>query len=94
MGDIIKAEELPENEQIYLKKGWFNEWKVVHPIKIDGKMNWFNFIFGSKTNMLFLVFILVLSALGYFGVNELISNYKTIAANPCDYCRACASILR
>ena len=35
-----------DNDRIFLKKGFFG-WKVIHPIKIDNKINWKNFIAGG-----------------------------------------------
>lgn len=34
-------------ERIFLKKDRLG-WRVVHPIKIDGKINWKNFLFGGS----------------------------------------------
>ena len=83
---IIETSELPLGEKVYLKKDFLG-WRVVHPIKDEsGKINWFNLIFGSKSNLLFLIIVALLALALYLGVTELISTYKAIAANPCDYC--------
>jgi len=64
-GTIIKAENLPIGEKIYLKKSSFFGWKVVNPIKNeDGSMNWFNFFVGGNWWNLILVAITVLIILG------------------------------
>lgn len=83
---IIETSELPLGEKVYLKKDFLG-WRVVYPIKNeDGTWNWFNIIFGSKSNLLFLIIVFLLGIGLYFGVTELIETYKQIAASPCDYC--------
>jgi hypothetical protein len=78
-----------DNETVHLKKDWLG-WRVVHPLKNeDGSWNWFNVCFGSKSNLVFLVILLVLGCAFYFGVQELISNYKMVADNPCNFCSDC-----
>ncbi len=45
---IIKAEDLPEDAKVYLKKEGKN-YRVVHPIKNDdGSINWFNLLTGGS----------------------------------------------
>ena len=93
---MIEASEIPEEEKVYLKKDWMG-WRVVHPLeKFEWskewlKRNWILLLFGSKSNMIFLGVVLLLGLGLYFGVNELISNYKAIADNPCLFCKDCAS---
>ena len=90
---IIEASELPSEEQVYLKKDFLG-WRVVHPIRnSEGKLNWFNFIFGSKSNLVFLIIIFILAVGFYLGINELINNYKLIADNPCKFCSDCQIML-
>ena len=87
----IEAGNLPEGEKVYLKKDFLG-WRVVNPIRNeDGSMNWFNLIFGSKSNLLFLVILLIFGVALYFGINELIGAYKDVAANPCAFCEDCYS---
>lgn len=84
---IIKAEELPEGENVYLKRGITGEWRVVHPWKRDdGSLNWFAIIFGSKGNFLLLIVIMLIAFALYFGVLQLIGAYQEVAANPCGFC--------
>lgn len=46
--NIIKAEDLPEAAEVYLKKQG-NNYRVVHPIKNDdGSWNWFNIFTGGS----------------------------------------------
>jgi len=88
---VIEASEIPNEEKVYLKKDILG-WRVVHPIKNeDGTTNWFNLIFGSKSNMVFLIMLLIVGVALYFGVNELLSAYKDVNANPCLYCEDCAN---
>ena len=91
---IIEASQLPSEEKVYLKKDWFG-WRVVHPIRNeDSSLNWFNFIFGSKSNLAFLIIIILLAGVFYLGINELIDNYKLIADEPCKFCKDCHEICR
>ena len=85
---IIEASQLPEGEKIYLKKDkFFGEWKVVYPThNEDGTINWKNLLIGSKWNLVFIIFVLLLLGIGYLGINELIEGYKSIADNPCNFC--------
>ena len=90
MAGVIEVSQLPETDKVYLKKDWFG-YRVVEPIKdpISGKINWFNLICGGKKGLVFLLFLLLLIGTFYLGVNELISNYKLIADNPCNFCEDC-----
>ena len=86
MNKIIEAAELPLEEKVYLKKDWFG-WRVVHPVKNeDGSWNWFNLIFGSKSNLAYLMLLLLFVITIYFGMHQIISQYQMIADNPCNYC--------
>jgi hypothetical protein len=86
---IIKAEDLPEHEQVYLKKS-FDGWRVVHPIRNeDGSLNWVNLIFGGRSNLIKLMFLVLILSLFFFGVNELLEAYKEVARNPCNFCKDC-----
>lgn len=87
---IIETSELPLGQKVYLKHDAFG-WRVVEPWKNPetGKINWFNFCFGGKRALLMLIVVLVILALIYFGVNEMISNYKVIAEAPCQFCKDC-----
>lgn len=86
MAKYIEAADLPEGEKVYLKKDKFG-WRVVDPyIPGDG---WVKRLFGGKRNQMICVVVIVLAILFYFGVNELVDNYKIIADNPCDFCETC-----
>lgn len=64
MNKIFKAEELPEGEKIYLKKG-FKGWQVVHPIKNEDKsINWKNLLTGGSWWNVIITLIIVLIILG------------------------------
>jgi hypothetical protein len=90
MTKIIEASQLPEKEKVYLKKDMFG-WRTVEPIKDPetNKINLYNLITGGKRNLVWLIFVFVALAVLYYGITELIDNYKTIADNPCDYCEDC-----
>jgi hypothetical protein len=63
-----------EGEKVHLKKS-VDGWRVVHPIKIDGKINWMNLIFGGSIWN----FIKLLAILGVIFL--IIWSYKTDMAN-------------
>lgn len=89
MTGIIEAANLPEGEEVYLKKDFFG-WRVVNPIKNkDGKLVWQNLIFGGKRNLLYLVLLMLFFGIAYLGVTELLHDYKEVAKNPCAYCTTC-----
>lgn len=78
-----------DGDIINLKKGSLG-YRVVYPIRNpDGKINWINLLFGGKANAIRIIFYIIIIVLLYFGINELISQYKLIAANPCDFCSSC-----
>jgi hypothetical protein len=87
MKEFYKPEELPEKEEILLTKDVFG-WKVAHPVKVDGKWNWGNFLFGGKRNAFTLLIYLFIIAITAVGVNELISGCHDVAENPCEYCKS------
>ena len=87
---MIEAEDLPENERVYLKKDFLG-WRVVEPIRDPEtkKINWFNLLVGGKKGLAWLVAIIIIAGLFYLGVTELIGAYKEVALNPCLYCSDC-----
>jgi hypothetical protein len=86
MKHIIKAEQLPNKEQIYLRKGIFS-YRVVHPIKDEnGKYIWMNLIFGGWANFIQLILLMAL-VLGFFWVYDHdIAAYQEVYENPCEFC--------
>lgn len=86
--NIIEAKELPDNEKIYFRKNWFfSGYHVVHPYKDEnGKINWINLLFGGRDNLFTIIFTAILLFLFYFGVQDLLMSYKSIAENPCSFC--------
>lgn len=67
MNNIIKAEDMPEFEKVYMKKS-LGEWKVVYPIKNDDdSFNWFNLVTGGSWLKFFtiLAIILLILAIAY-----------------------------
>lgn len=93
MGKIYSIEEIPEGENIYLKKDFFG-WRVVEPIKDPktGNVNKFNLITGGKRSLAVNIIYIVIALLIYAGVNELIDGYKDVAANPCNYCKVAQAL--
>jgi hypothetical protein len=85
MSEIIEAADLPESEEVYLKKDWLG-WRVVDPLRKDGVVDWKKFIIGSKRTWFQLAIYILILLLLYLGIKELIANYQEIAANPCNYC--------
>ena len=84
MKNII-TQKINEDE-VYLKKGKYG-YRVVYPHRdSNGKLIWWNVLFGGKSNAARLLIYLVLIVLFYIGIKDLISQYEVIAANPCDYC--------
>ena len=75
MKGIIKVEDLPEQEKIYLKES-FDGWRVVNPNRNeDGTLNWKNIISGGNWWKLFAIAIVVLVILGV--LYEYSDNMKT-----------------
>lgn len=73
-----------EGDIVHLKKN-FNEWRVVHPVIIDGKINWNNLLFGGKENFIkLIIIILLLSFLIYSYIHD-VSELTEVANNPCKY---------
>lgn len=88
---IIKIEDLPEKEEIYLKRDIFG-YRFVHPIKNpDGTYNWMNLLFGGKRNFFNLIVILII--LGFLmyahfhDVKAIQDNYIKISKDPLAFCR-------
>ena len=82
----IEASQLPEGEKVYLIKDRFG-YRTIEPWKNeDGKINWFNFIFGGKRGLVQLIIIMIITSIIYLGVSELLNNYEIIATNPCNFC--------
>ena len=85
---IFRAEELPENEEVFLKKDMFG-WRVVEPIihPTTGKFIWKNFL--NKKGFVLLIFLLILGGFCWLAFNESINNYNIVMNNPCSFCKDC-----
>lgn len=90
MGKITEAKDLPEGEKVYLKKDFLG-WRVVEPYKDmeTGKINKFNLLLGGKRNIAILIILLLIFGGLMYGFNEKITEYKTVAQRPCDFCDDC-----
>ena len=74
-----------DGERIFLKKGIFG-WGVVHPVSIDGKFNWKNFItggswlrFASIILIVIVVLVMIEEHARIFNIaNECIANSRVI----------------
>jgi hypothetical protein len=66
-----------ENEKIFLK-GSKGNWRIIHPIRIDGKIVWKNLIAGGSWWNLLVVGIVVVLILG--AINEYTQNLKLAGA--------------
>lgn len=81
--DKIKETEI-DGEKIYLRKDMFG-WRVVNPVKIDGKINWKNLWLGNRKVIIFTIIWLLIMGFIFYGVNEMLSSCKDMAKNPCNY---------
>ena len=72
-------------EKVYLKKDILG-WRVVYPVKIDGKINWFNLLFGGKKMIVTLIIYLIIAFLIFKGINELTEQCRILANDPCAFC--------
>ncbi len=83
--DNIKEINL-EGERIFLKKNDYLGWGVVHPYRIDGKINWKNLLAGGNYLRLTIVIFIVLVCIGFFYehaktleiANECLNNTKPL----------------
>lgn len=84
--NIIKAEDLPENEIVYLKKDIFG-WRVVEPINNeDGSINYRRLILGSKRSWLAAGIIVLMFLLFYLTIHDTALQLKQRVEAPCYYC--------
>jgi hypothetical protein len=66
-----------EGNRIFLK-GKNDSWRIIHPIKVDGKIVWKNLIAGGNWWNLVIVAVVVIILLG--AINEYASNLKLTSA--------------
>jgi len=84
MQNLIRVSNI--EEPVYLKKGWFGEYSVVHPTKKpDGSWNRFNVLTGGKDNLFRITIYLLILLLLFYGVNEMMDSCNDMAKNPCKY---------
>ncbi len=85
MKKIIRAEDLPIDEKVYLKKGAFG-YSVVQPVKNeDGSINWINMLVGGWGNLFKLLFILLVIFSFIYGVQQMMEGCNDMAESPCKY---------
>lgn len=71
MKKIYKIDEIPERDKIFLSKDILG-WRVVYPYRNeDGSINWFNFIIGGWSNLLQLLFWVLLVLMFFFAYKEI-----------------------
>ena len=87
MKKIIESSELPENENVFLKKT-FGEWVTVFPGKDikTGKRIWKNQLFGGWNNLFNLTMYLLIIGLLMFGFWTQVEQYRDRVENPELYC--------
>lgn len=88
----IEASELPEDEKVYLRKG-FGGWQVIQPHRdpSTNKIIWKNFLYGGKPGLIRLTSYLIITFILFFAISDLIEDYKDVAENPCNYCSLSSS---
>jgi len=84
----IEAHNLPEGEEVYLKKDWTG-WRVVEPIvhPTTKKFIWKNLF--SKKGFLFLIVFIIIGLSFYSDVQRFMKQYNEVLENPCPYCSDC-----
>lgn len=81
MNKILKIEDIPLEDKVYLKKDIFG-YRVVNPIKNeDGTFNFANLIFGGYRNLLFLIILLLLLFFSMWSYNNDIQAVKDFYGN-------------
>ena len=86
MKDIIEANDLPQEDKVYMKKDMFG-WRIVQPMKNeDGTLNWFNILTGGMRNFVFTM-VMLFFILGFFYVyNHDTAEMQKVVESPCEYC--------
>lgn len=85
--EIIEAQDLPEGDEVFLikrKSGYDIVYPNIHPK--TGKRNWANTLYGGKKNLTRLLMYMAIAMIVFYGMNELVSQYRHAAENPCLYC--------
>lgn len=89
---IVKAEDLPDNENIYLKKD-FMGWRLVNPIKNpDMTTNWKALLIGNWRNLITYIVILLIITMTIGAYSHDINKVKELSKgcldNPVAYCKS------
>jgi len=83
--DAVKSEL--NGETVYLKKSRIplvGDWaRIYPPVNENGSWNIPNLIFGGKKNLIKLIIVLVIIAMLFAGIYQLIQGYEAILNQPC-----------
>ena len=82
-GKIHKVEI--EGEKIFIKRIFLGS-RIVHPFKIDGKINWKNLLIGSWFNLITIVIYIIIAILLYIGMQQIVQQCQMVLDNPYPYC--------
>lgn len=89
MSKIVRADELPLEDEVFLKKDVFG-WRIVQPLKNpEGKIVWVNVLFGGWRNLVMLVCVVSMILLFFAGHEELTREMRLVVESPCGFCNAC-----
>lgn len=86
MKKIFRVDEVPAEEQVYLKKDILG-WRTVEPYRREnGSLNWWSVLFGGKRGLAFMLWMFLIIGLFFVGTYELTKGMRDIVENPCKYC--------
>ena len=74
-----------EGEKIFIKRSFLGS-RIVHPFKIDGKINWKNLLIGSWFNLITIIIYILIAVLLYVGLQQIVQQCQMVLDNPCPYC--------
>ena len=85
MKHIIEASDLPEQDKVYLRKGYFG-YRVVHPIKNDnGSINWVNLLVGGWGNLVTLIFLAFVIGTFFYGIYDITHQLHNQTLTVCEF---------
>jgi len=81
MGKVIKVDDMPFGDKLYLKKDFLG-YRIVNPLKNDdGSINWANLLFGGYRNLIILTLLLLIAGFVMWSYNHDISEVKAYYGN-------------